>query len=85
MRITYGIEVQEEEDPYVTLIEHANDNFNSATVPGAFLVDFFPILNKIPEWLMPGGGFKATARLWAKSTSDMVEVPYAFAKKQMVR
>jgi hypothetical protein len=34
---------------------------------------------------MPGGGFKATARRWAKSTSDMVEVPYAFVKKQIVR
>jgi hypothetical protein len=34
LRITYGIEVQEEEDPFVTLIEDANDNFNVATTPG---------------------------------------------------
>lgn len=36
LRITYGIEVQEEEDPFVTLIEKANDNFNIATAPGKF-------------------------------------------------
>lgn len=34
MKLAYGITVQEEEDPFVTLIEHANDNFNIATTPG---------------------------------------------------
>ncbi|KAK7025826.1 OrdA protein [Favolaschia claudopus] len=34
LRITYGIEVQEENDPFVTLIEKANNNFNAATQPG---------------------------------------------------
>ncbi|KAF8898320.1 cytochrome P450 [Mucidula mucida] len=35
MKLAYGITVQEGEDPFVTLIEHANDNFNIATTPGA--------------------------------------------------
>jgi len=34
MKLTYGIEVQEKNDPFVELIEHANDNFSLATKPG---------------------------------------------------
>lgn len=34
MRLTYGIQVQDENDPFVALIEKANDNFSVATAPG---------------------------------------------------
>ncbi|TFK32635.1 OrdA protein [Crucibulum laeve] len=80
--LTYGYEVQENQDPFVNLIEHANDNFNVASVPGNFLVDFFPVLLQLPEWL-PGMGFLETARKWAKDTAAMVEVPFAYTKKQI--
>ncbi|KAJ7744056.1 cytochrome P450 [Mycena maculata] len=80
LRITYGIEVQEEDDPFVTLIEKANENFNIATTPGAFLVDAFPAMLYIPEFLAP---FKQTARIWARATREMVEAPYLFTRRQM--
>ena len=83
LRLTYGYQVQDGEDPFVNLIEKANNNFNAATVPGAFPVDFFPILKRLPEWL-PGCGFLRTARLWAKDTAAMVNVPYDFTKQEMV-
>jgi len=41
LRITYGIEVQEHDDPFVTLIEKANENFNAATTPGKFIQALF--------------------------------------------
>jgi hypothetical protein len=34
MMLTYGIEIKEDNDPFVTLIEKANDNFSIATAPG---------------------------------------------------
>ncbi|KAK7042071.1 OrdA protein [Favolaschia claudopus] len=80
LRITYGIEVQEEEDPFVALIEKANDNFNAATQPGAFLVDVFPAMLQIPEIFAP---FKQTARVWARATKNMVDAPYSFVQKQI--
>ena len=83
LRLTYGYQVQDGDDPFIDLIEKANSNFNAATVPGAFLVDFFPILKNLPEWC-PGSGFLHTARLWAKDTAAMVDVPYNFAKQEMV-
>ncbi|KAF9463803.1 OrdA protein [Collybia nuda] len=82
LKLTYGIEVQEGDDPFVDLIENANHNFSAATVPGAFLVDFFPALRQLPEWL-PGMGFMKTARIWAQATADMIEVPFAFTQKNM--
>ncbi|KAI3603933.1 cytochrome p450 [Moniliophthora roreri] len=33
MKLAYGIDVLEKDDPFVELIEHANDNFNIATAP----------------------------------------------------
>ncbi|KAJ7164529.1 cytochrome P450 [Mycena filopes] len=80
LRITYGIEVPDEQDSFVVLIEKANDNFNVATAPGAFLVDVFPAMLYIPELLAP---FKQTARVWARATKNMVEAPYLFVQRQM--
>ncbi|KAG6846890.1 hypothetical protein H0H93_011243, partial [Arthromyces matolae] len=82
LQLTYGYEVQEGTDPLVTLIEGVNDNFSLATVPGAFIVDILPSLKKFPEWL-PGMGFMALAREWAKDTKDMIEVPYNYTQKQI--
>ncbi|KAG6855686.1 hypothetical protein H0H87_012075 [Tephrocybe sp. NHM501043] len=82
MKLTYGYEVQDGEDPFVKLIEGANDNFSAATVPGAFVVDFFPSMKNLPEWL-PGMGFLALARKWALDTKEMIEAPYKYTKQQM--
>ncbi|KAF9260384.1 cytochrome P450 [Marasmius fiardii PR-910] len=79
MKLAYGIEVQESNDPFVELIEEANDNFNLATAPGAFFVDVFPSLRRLPAGF-PGAGFQALAAKWAKAFNDMVEVPYAYAQ-----
>ncbi|KAF8893737.1 cytochrome P450 [Mucidula mucida] len=83
MKLAYGITVQEGEDPFVTLIEHANDNFNIATTPGKFMVDVIPLLRFVPAWI-PGAGFKTLAKQWKKAFDDMVQVPYAFTRKMMV-
>ncbi|KAH6904703.1 OrdA protein [Coprinopsis sp. MPI-PUGE-AT-0042] len=81
LRITYGYEVQlDGNDPFVDLIEGANENFNKASVPGAFVVDFFPSLKDLPEWL-PGMGFIEQARKWRKDTDSMVEVPFKWTKE----
>jgi len=85
LNLTYGIDFQESDHhhPFVTLIERANENFNKATIPGSFLVDFFPLLRELPEWL-PGMGFMETARRWARDTSEMIEAPFRFTVQQIV-
>ncbi|KAF5366393.1 hypothetical protein D9758_009759 [Tetrapyrgos nigripes] len=87
LSIAYGYEVQDSSsnqyDPMVKIVTTAMDNFNHATVPGAFLVNDIPFLLKLPEWL-PGMGWKKLGRIWAKEYWDMIDVPYAFVKRKMM-
>ncbi|KAG6901516.1 hypothetical protein C0995_010939 [Termitomyces sp. Mi166 len=42
LRIVYGYEVTEKQDPFVHLLDHGMAQFAVATAPGAFPVDVFP-------------------------------------------
>ncbi|TBU23430.1 cytochrome P450 [Dichomitus squalens] len=75
MRISYGIEVVDEQDPYVAAVERGVASFNEAFVPGAFLVETFPVLKKLPDWF-PGAGFKRTAAAWKKIAHNMRDAPF---------
>ncbi|KAG1729789.1 cytochrome P450 [Suillus lakei] len=82
LRISYGYEVKENNDPFVDLAKIALDNFSLTTTPGAFMVDSIPFLAKIPEWF-PGAGFKRLAREWREIADEMADAPYKFVKDQM--
>lgn len=43
MSVTYGIDVQPSNDPYIDLAERALHSLVAAVVPGAFLVDSIPL------------------------------------------
>ncbi|KAI0643944.1 CyP450 monooxygenase [Trametes meyenii] len=75
MRISYGMEVADEDDPYVNAVEEGVATFNEAFVPGAFLVETFPSLQHIPRWF-PGGGFKRIAAKWQKIAHHMRDAPF---------
>ncbi|KAL0067925.1 hypothetical protein AAF712_005094 [Marasmius tenuissimus] len=66
-------------DPYVELANRAMQGLSEASIPGTFLVDFFPVLKYIPEWL-PGGGFKRRARVWKKETYELRDQPWEWFK-----
>lgn len=83
MDITYGIEVLAENDPYVEMAEAALDSVNRAATPGAYMVDIFPLLKFVPAWV-PGAGFQRKAKEWKKLLDDVIDLPYALLKKQMV-
>jgi hypothetical protein len=54
----------------------------SAARPGAYLVDFLPILKSVPEWF-PGATFKRVAREGYELAQELQEKPFAWAKKQL--
>jgi len=54
-----------------------------AVVPGTYLVDTFPILKYIPDW-MPLARFKRVARDARQASIAMVEMPFEYAKRTMV-
>ncbi|KAI0707572.1 cytochrome P450 [Cerioporus squamosus] len=85
LRLAYGYEVAQDQgqDALVRVVEIAMQGFSKASEPGAFLVDNFPVLRYVPEWLLPSGGFKAIARRMRRELDEMYDLPYAFVKKDM--
>ncbi|KAF8874761.1 cytochrome P450 [Infundibulicybe gibba] len=79
--IIYGVKVKEENDPYISIVEQAVGGLSEAGVPGAFLVDFIPILKYVPDW-MPGAGFKRKAAHWRDLSFEMAEKPWMLVKSQ---
>ena len=47
LMITFGYQIQEDNDPLVKIAEEAVDTFSRASLPAAFLVDTLPIRTKI--------------------------------------
>ncbi|KAF8210916.1 cytochrome P450 [Mycena galopus ATCC 62051] len=80
MSVTYGIKVQTQDDPFIALARDAIHTAADASVPGRFLVDVVPALRYIPEWF-PGAGFKRLAKEWGKMLTDMIDLPFAEAKR----
>ncbi|KAJ7810955.1 cytochrome P450 [Mycena olivaceomarginata] len=80
--VTYGINVQPADDPYVALAEEAIKSLSYARVPGRFIVDSIPILKYLPEWF-PGGQFKRIAREGRSLSQAIRNVPFAETKRLM--
>ncbi|KAJ7176250.1 cytochrome P450 [Mycena crocata] len=80
MRVTYGIEVQPYEDPYINLAKDAMHGVAIASIPGTFLVDTIPAMKYIPSWF-PGASFKRKSKAWRKLTLRLLEVPFIEAKR----
>jgi hypothetical protein len=83
MKIGYGIAVQESDDPYISIAEEALKGAAEAGVPGAFLVDAFPILKYVPSWF-PGAGFQKKAARVRDATNTMAEKPFRHVQEQLV-
>ena len=83
MDIAYGHKVEEANDPYITLAERVVQLGSEAAVPGAFLVDLFPILEYVPSWF-PGAGFQKKAAHWNKLNTDLTENTFRTVQEQIV-
>ena len=83
MKITYGIDVQESDDPYILLTEESLSGLEHAAIPGAFWVDFFPILKYVPSWI-PGAGFQKKAAIWREVNASMSQKPFCHVKELLV-
>lgn len=81
--VAYGLDVQAEDDPYITLAERGNEGPIEAVIPGAFLVDMLPFLKYVPAWV-PGAGFQKKALRWKEFGRAMVEIPFAVTKANIV-
>ena len=83
MKIGYGIAIQESDDPYISMAEVAMNGAAEAGIPGAFWVDFLPILKYVPSWF-PGAGFQKKATRVREATNTMAEKPFRLVQEQLV-
>jgi hypothetical protein len=83
MKIVYGIDVQESDDPYITLAKEVMNGLVEAATPGAFWIDLFPILKYVPSWF-PGAGFQKKAAYWREVNVSLVEKPFRYVQEQLV-
>ena len=84
MKIAYGIDVKESNDPYILIAEEALNGAAQAGNFGTFLVDIFPLLKCVPSWV-PGAGFQKKAAHWKAINTIMAEKPFDYMKEQLVQ
>ncbi|GAB1525238.1 hypothetical protein RhiTH_008396 [Rhizoctonia solani] len=63
MYTIYGYHLHDLNDPILKEVLQLVENLSRAAMPTNFLVNVFPSLRYVPEWL-PGAGWKKTAREW---------------------
>ncbi|KAJ3965802.1 cytochrome P450 [Lentinula raphanica] len=80
--IAYGIHIEHKDDPNIAAAERMMAVLSAAGIPGAFLVDVFPILKYVPYWF-PGASFKRKAREWNGIQSATVTPPFMEVKQAM--
>lgn len=85
LKITYGLDVDEEvvdDHNYISLANAALRGLSTAGIFGTYLVDYLPALKYIPAWL-PGASFKRQAIKWRKVTQDLVRRPFELVRHKM--
>jgi len=74
LRMVYGFEAMEIDDPHVLLAEEMMQLAEYAVI-GGWLVDFFPSIQLLPRWF-PGTGWRTRADYYARKITEMITTPY---------
>ncbi|TEB33470.1 putative CyP450 monooxygenase [Coprinellus micaceus] len=75
LKMPYGIEPMGNGDPFITRPVEVTVGFAAAAAPGAFLVDFIPVLKYVPTWF-PGASWKRFAQYYKRVANDARVVPF---------
>ena len=80
--MTYSINIQPYNDPYLKIAEEAIEANSELMTPGAFLVDIIPILKYVPEWF-PGAKFQSKAAVMRKHAAKIRNTTFAATEELM--
>ncbi|KAI0078415.1 cytochrome P450 [Panus rudis PR-1116 ss-1] len=61
LRIVYGMHIDSTDDDYIQIVREAVHGISLIAVPGRYWVDYFPIVQKFPDWF-PGTQWKQVAK-----------------------
>ena len=82
--IVYGKQVQDLDDDYIILANKAFEAVIGARKPGAFWVDYFPLIKHIPSWI-PGASSAKFAARHRPTIEQLRDGAFYDVKKQIVR
>ncbi|KAL1744280.1 cytochrome P450 [Schizophyllum fasciatum] len=82
LNAAYGLNLSAKNDPHVTAAEQVVGVMSKAMLQGNYLVNIFPALKSIPEWV-PGAGFKLEAREWLDKGWQMISEPFEEVKQRV--
>ncbi|TCD64488.1 hypothetical protein EIP91_004049 [Steccherinum ochraceum] len=80
--VSYGGHLSGVDDEYVLAAQVAMEGISKAAIPGAYLVDYFPILRHIPSWV-PGTSAKKLAEYYFPFVSIMRDKSYDQVKVEL--
>ncbi|KAF8872243.1 cytochrome P450 [Infundibulicybe gibba] len=82
MAIVYGYDISAMNDKFVLIAEEATDLATKAMLPGASLVNTFPVLRHIPPWF-PGAKFHQVASQVRALVYQMRNTGFDFVRENM--
>lgn len=83
MRATYGFDDIGKNNSLIEAVESLIKRLSLANIPGRYLVNSFPLLKHVPEW-MPGAGFQRELREIAELNQKILNTPFEEARAKMV-
>ncbi|KAJ7682542.1 cytochrome P450 monooxygenase [Mycena polygramma] len=83
MEITYGPDTVPQTSHLIGMADDVIAAWSKVAVPGSYLVDVLPVFKFIPEWLIPGGGFKKEARICKDKAIEAREAPFNRVQAEM--
>lgn len=83
LTVVYGVDVQEKDDPNITLVENALKHLDLGFI-GTYMVDIFPFLKHIPRWI-PGAGFQIIGENATRDLNLLVDVPYSQTRRLLAK
>ncbi|KAK2046474.1 cytochrome P450 [Colletotrichum somersetense] len=84
LKVSYGIDVQNDNDPYVKIAEDAMYATGNGGVPANSIVDIFPLARYLPDWLVRDWPLKF-AREWGWAIRKLHDVPFEVAQSEVAR
>ncbi|KAF5379921.1 hypothetical protein D9757_007237 [Collybiopsis confluens] len=81
LEMSHGHIVKDENDPIMALSQEVDHHFSEMVVPGAFLVDLFPILRFVPQWT--GVSFQKKAQKYRETLNTALEWPWQKVKDEI--
>jgi hypothetical protein len=81
--MTYGINIQPYNDPYIKIAEEAMKVSAELFILGAFFVDIIPILKYIPVWF-PGAKFQRKAVVMQEHAAIIRNKTFSATEELMV-